>query len=107
MWTLEYNYWLNGDNQVAAYSIINVGSGLAAKFSGSRQPITTASNGLGDQNFCWRLDSVEGGSGYYAINRWDGAEVMDVKGASCDAGTPIISQGWHHADNQRWHIDPA
>jgi hypothetical protein len=105
LWTLELNQWKNGDNLIAAYSIINAGNGLAAKWNGGGQPIIVATNVLNDQTFCWRLDSV--GGGYYAINRWDGGEVMDVKGDNCDPGTVILAYGWNGGDNQRWRIDAA
>jgi len=106
LWTMEFNQWENGDSLVAAYSIVNAASGLAAMFFGSGRPIIVAPFQLGGPASCWRLDSV-GGGGYYAINRWDDSEVMDVQGDSCDPGTPVISWAWNGGDNQRWRLDPA
>ena len=103
LWLVDLNQWEDGDNAVAGYSIINQSNGMAAFWNGGGQPIILKPNVFNDKNFTWRLDSV--GQGYYAVNRWDGGEVFDVKGDSCDAGATVIAFGWNGGDNQRWKFE--
>ncbi len=104
-WNTVYNQYMDGNNAVAGYSLINAASGLAAKFMSDGGPIGMAPYAFGDKTLVWRLDSV--GDGFFAINRWDRNEVMDVKGGSCDPGATILSWGWNGGDNQRWELSPA
>lgn len=57
---------------------------------------------MGDQSYdkTFTIDWVDGC--WFALNNHDHSRVADVRGASSDERTPIVSFGWNGGDNQIW-----
>lgn len=56
------------------------------------------------KNALLRADPVRDGN-WFALNRYDGDQVMDVRRSDTLAGTSVISFPWNGGDNQIWRTE--